>query len=313
MAMTTLPAGDLELRVTRGHGAHKKFSIGRILAWAVLVIFMIVTLFPFYWMIRTAFSTTTSLAANSANLLPADFTFGAVLRVLGLEDPAEAVAQGGSGASMNFGLALRNSLIVSVMITVGQVWFAAMAAYAFSRLRWRGRNAVFFAFITALMIPTIFTTLPNFVLIKEMGLLNNYLGIALPTMLMVPFSVFFLRQFFLGISREIEEAAMIDGAGHWRRFLRVILPMSTAPIVTLSLLTFINAWNDYMWPLLVAPDEKVRTLTVALGIFRSQTPQTGPDWAGLMAAALIAAIPIVVLYLALGKRIINSIGFSGIK
>ena len=302
-----------ELHTARSFGVRRKYSPGHILAWTILVLFMLGTLFPFYWMLRTAFSTTSSLPEYATSLLPADFTLGAIKRVLGLESAAEAQAQGGSGASMAFGLALRNSFIVSTIITVGQVTSCALAAYAFARLHWPGRNFVFFVFITALMIPGLFTTLPNFVLMRDMGLMNTYLAIVLPTLLMAPFSVFFLRQFFLGIPREVEESAMIDGAGHWRRFSRIVVPMSSSPIITLALLTFIGAWNDYMWPLLVANKPAVRTLTVALGVFRSQTPQTGPDWAGLMAAALIAAIPIVVLYLVLGKRIINSIGFSGIK
>jgi multiple sugar transport system permease protein len=306
-------AETTDLHTQRTFGVRRKYSVGRVLGWAVLVVFMLVTLFPLYWMLRTALSTNIALPANSGNMLPADFTFGAIERVLGLESPAEAVAQGGSGASMNFGLALRNSLIVATVTTVGQLVFCSMAAYAFARLHWPGRNAVFFAFLTAMMIPGIFTTLPNFLLIRDMHLMNTYLAIVLPTILMAPFSVFFLRQFFLGISREIEEAAMIDGSGYWGRFTRVVVPMSSSPLITLALLTFIGVWNDYMWPLLVGPDPSVRTLTVALSVFRQQTPQTGPDWAGLMAAALIAAIPIIVLYLILGKRVINSIGFSGIK
>ena len=301
------------LEVAHSYRKQRRVSIGRIFAWAALVLFMIVTLFPFYWMLRTGLSTTSSLPANTHNLLPADFTLGAINRVLGLQSPAEAIAEGGSVMSINFALFLRNSLIVATITTVGQLAFCSMAAYAFARLHWPGRNAVFFAFIMALMIPGLFTTLPNFVLIRNLGLLGNFLGIVLPGLLMVPFSVFFLRQFFLGISREIEEAAMIDGAGHWRRFTRIIMPMSTSPIITLALLTFIGTWNDYMWPLLVGSSPEVRTLTVALGMFRQQTPQTGPDWAGLMAGSLIAAIPIIILYLILGKRIINSIGFSGIK
>jgi multiple sugar transport system permease protein len=313
MSMLHAENTHLVVQTRVGVSRHRRVKVGRIIAWAGLVVFMLVTLFPFYWMLRTAFSTTNALSASPGSLLPVDFTFGAVLRVLGLESPAEALAQGGSGASMDFFGSLRNSLVVSTMVTVVQTTCCALAGFAFARLRWPGRNAVFFAFVTALMIPPIFTTLPNFVMIRDAGLFNTYLGITLPTMLMAPFSIFFLRQFFLGISREVEEAAMIDGAGYLRRFWGVVVPMSSGPITTLALLTFIGTWNDYMWPLLVAPDPAVRTLTVALGVFRSQTPQTGPDWAGLMAAALIAAVPIVVLYLVLGKRIINSIGFSGIK
>ncbi|MCL3859763.1 carbohydrate ABC transporter permease [Actinotalea sp. K2] len=288
-------------------------SLGRTAAWVFMIASLLATLFPFYWMLRTALSNTRSLASNADSFLPADITLGAFERVLGLSTQAEAIAQGGSGASVNFWLYLKNSLIVATTTTVGQVFFCAMAAYAFARLTWPGRDKLFFAFITALMIPPIFTTLPNFVLIKDLGLLNTYLGIVLPGLLMTPFAVFFLRQFFLGIPREIEEAAMIDGAGRFRVFLTIILPMSSAPISTLALLTYITSWNDYFWPLLVGKEESVRVLTVALGIFRSQTPQGSPDWAGLMAATLIAALPILILYLVLGRKIINSIGFSGIK
>lgn len=291
----------------------RRVSMGRMAAWAVLIFFIVISLFPLYWMLRTALSNNRSLFADSGSWLPVDFTWGGFKRVLGLSSVAEAQAEGGSGASLQFWLYLRNSMIVSTSITVGQVFFSAMAAYSFSRLQWRGRNAVFFLFLTALMVPPIFTLLPNFVLVKNLGLLNTFAGIILPFFFMTPFAVFFLRQFFLGISREVEEAAIIDGASHLRIFFRIIMPMSSAPVATLAILTFINAWNEYFWPLLVAQNDNVRVLTVALGVFRSQTPQGSPDWAGLMAAALVSAIPIVVLFMVFGRRVVNSIGFSGIK
>jgi multiple sugar transport system permease protein len=204
-------------------------------------------------------------------------------------------------------------VIVATFITVGQVFFSAMAAYAFSRMRWPGRDKVFALFLAALMIPPIFTMLPNFVFMKQVGLLNTYAGIILPFFFMTPFAIFFLRQFFLGISPEIEEAARIDGAGHFRIFLKVVLPMSTAPVATLAILTYIGAWNEYLWPLLVATDDNRRVITVALGIFKSQTPQGAPDWPGLMAATLLAAVPIIALFCVFGRKVVNNIQFSGIK
>jgi len=202
---------------------------------------------------------------------------------------------------------------MSTLITFGQVFFSAMAAYAFARLQWRHRDKWFALFLGGLMIPAIFTLLPNFVLIKQLGLVDTLLGIALPTMLMTPFAVFFLRQFFLGISTEVEEAALIDGASKVRVFFRLILPMSVAPITTLAILTYITSWNEYFWPLMVSYTDRSRVLTVALGVFRSQSPQSGPDWAGLMAATLVAALPMLILFMVFAKRIVNSIGFSGIK
>ncbi len=291
----------------------RRIRWGRIVAWAILGIVLLITLFPFYWMLRTALSNNNALYLDPGNLLPVDPTLGGFRRVLGLATPEEAAAEGGTTGSINFWLYLRNSVIVSTVITAGQVLFSSMAAYAFARLTWKGRDIVFFIFLTAMMIPPIFVQLPNFILIRDLGLLNTLAGIILPFFFMTPFAIFFMRQFFLGIPREVEEAAMIDGAGHARMFFRVILPMSATPVVTLSLLTYITAWGEYFWPLLVGRGEDSRVLTVALGIFRAQTPQTGPDWAGLMAGTLIAALPVLILFLIFGRRFIDNLGYSGIK
>ena len=311
MATTTAPSRAAVTAAPAAKG--KRINVGRVAAWTAMIILILITLFPFYWMLRTAFSTSKSLFTDPASLLPVDFTTGAFQRVLGLATPAEAQAEGGSGAAVNFWLYLRNSVVFATLTTAGQVFFCALAAYAFARLRWPGRDIVFFLFLTSLMIPPIFTMLPNFILIRNLGLINTMPGLVLPFFLMTPFAIFFLRQFFLGISKEIEEAAKIDGAGHWRIFFQIVLPMSTAPIVTLFILTFINMWNEYFWPLLVGSGENVRVLTVAIGVFRSQTPQGSPDWAGLMAAVLVAALPILILFFAFAKKIVNSIGFSGLK
>ena len=313
MATTTTTPSRAAEATARPKAEGKKINIGRIVAWAVMIILILITLFPFYWMLRTALSTSKSLFSDPASLLPVDFTWGAFKRVLGLSTAAEAQAEGGSGAAVNFWLFLRNSIIYATLTTAGQVFFCALAAYAFARLRWPGRDKVFFLFPTALNSPPIFVALPNFILIKKLGLLNTFPGLILPYFFMTPFAIFFLRQFFLGISREIEEAAKIDGAGHWRIFFRIVLPMSWAPIITLFILTFITQWNEYFWPLLVGSNDKTRVLTVAIGVFRSQTPQGSPDWAGLMAAVLVAALPILILFFAFARKIVNSIGFSGLK
>ena len=291
----------------------KKFSIGRAFAWAFMILVIAASLFPFYWMLRTALSSNNALYAGSDSLLPVQPSWGGFQRVFGLQTGQEALDAGGAGQPINFWRYLFNSIVVSTLVTVGQVFFSAMAAYAFARLEWKHREKWFAFFLGGLMIPAIFTLLPNFVLIKQLGLIDSLLGIALPTMLMTPFAIFFLRQFFLGISKEVEEAALIDGASKVRVFFRLIVPMSVAPLSTLAILTYITSWNDYFWPLMVSYTDSSRVLTVALGVFRSQTPQTGPDWAGLMAATLVAALPMLVLFMVFAKRIVNSIGFSGIK
>ena len=291
----------------------RRISIGRVFAWVVMVILLVITIFPFYWMLRTALSTNGALAANASSLLPAEFSWNGFRRVFGLQPIDEAIADGGSGAQMDFWRYLLNSVIVATVVTVCQVFFSAMAAYAFSRLKWKGRNIVFSVFLLSLMVPVIFTLLPNFLLVKQLGLIDTLFGIMLPSLLIAPFAIFFLRQFFLNVPLEVEEAALVDGASKIRVFFGVVLPMSVAPIATISILTYISAWNDYFWPLMVSYSDESRVLTVALGAFRAQSPSGGPDWAGLMAATLVAALPMIILFACFAKKIVNSIGFSGIK
>ncbi|NUP19290.1 MAG: carbohydrate ABC transporter permease [Streptomyces sp.] len=291
----------------------RRFSPGRAFAWTVMALIVLITLLPFYWILRTALSTNAGLNAGPADPLPVDLSTSGFERALGLQSAQEAVAQGGAGGGLDFWRYLLNSVIVSTLITGCQIFFSAMAAYAFARLRWRGRDKVFALFLAGLMVPTIFTLLPNFVLIKELHLVDSLLGIALPSLFMTPFAVFFLRQFFMNIPHEVEEAALLDGAGKVRIFFRLILPMASTPVITLSVLTYITSWNDYFWPLMVSYSDSSRVLTVALAIFRAQTPATGVDWSGLTAATLIAALPMLVLFACFARRIVSTIGFTGIK
>ncbi|MFN2166986.1 MAG: carbohydrate ABC transporter permease, partial [Anaerolineae bacterium] len=291
----------------------RPFPWGKLLAWGGLVVLLFLTLFPFYWMLRTAFTFPTAVFRDTNSLLLVEPTLINFRRVLGMLDVQTAVELGGTGQSINFFLALRNSIIVSVIIVAGQVTFCAMAAYAFARLQFPLRNQIFAIYIAALMVPAIVMTIPNFVLIRGLGWLNTFAGIVAPTFLMTPFAVFFLRQFFLGINREVEEAALIDGADVPTVFFRVVLPMTVPALTTLAVITFITSWNNYMWPLIVGNKESVRVLTVALGVFRSQTPQGAPDWTGLMAGTTMAIIPTFILFLFAGRKILDSIQFTGFK
>lgn len=285
----------------------------RFFGWTFIALVVFGTLFPFYWMIRTALSNNRAMFSDPLSLTPVDPTLGPIKRVLGLSSTADALSEGGSVGSINFTQYLINSLIVCTLITVFQVMLSSMAAYAFALLKWRGRDTVFAIFLVALLVPGMFTLLPNFLLVRDLGLLDSYLGIALPSMFFSPFVVFFLRQFFLGVNRQFIEAAVIDGAGQWRIFSRIALPIVWPQIITISILQYIFYWNDYLWPLLVGNSENSTLLTVGLGIFRSQTPQGSPDWAGLMAGSVIAAIPVFILILVFGRRIVGSIQSSGVK
>jgi ABC-type glycerol-3-phosphate transport system permease component len=301
------------MAVSRRPARRRRFSPGRGLAWTYIIIILFITIFPFYWILRTALSNNYALLTNPASLGPVGFTFGAFERVLGLATPAQAVAQGGSGASVDIPLYLRNSVIYATSVTACVVFCSSLAAYAFARLRWKGRDLVFSVFLAALLIPGIYTLLPNFVFIRDLGLTNTFPGMILPGALFSAFGIFFLRQFMLGLSSEIEEAAFIDGAGPLRVLFRITLPMTAAPIATLSLLTFINTWNDFFWPLLVSNGPAVEPLTLGLAVFKQSSPEASTDWAGLMAATLITALPMLLLFMAFGRRVVSAIGFTGYR
>jgi multiple sugar transport system permease protein len=286
---------------------------GRLVAWLVLAIFLLLTLFPFYWMVRTALTPAADLFTDSSGLWPQHPTMINFWRVLGLTTQLQARAAGGSGAALNFPRYLMNSVAYSGLIAVVQTFCCAMAAYAFARLRFSGRTLIFGAIVAALMVPPIFTLLPNFTLVKNLGLINSLGGMVAPTILMTPFAVFFLRQFFLSIPRDVEEAAMLDGCGAWGIFFRIVLPMSRGALITIGLTTTVWAWKDFLWPLLVGREEQTRVLTVALGIFLQQSPNTQPDWTGLMAGSTLSVLPVVILLVFLGRRLVQSLNFSGIK
>lgn len=291
----------------------RRLSPGRALAWTALILALVLTLFPFYWMVRTALTPAADLPTDTTALWPHHASLINFARVLGLTSTEQNMAAGGSGATLDFLVSLRNSIIYAGLIAGVQTLLCAMAGYAFARLRFRGRDLLFGVFVMALMVPPIFTLLPNFALVKSLGWIGTFMGLVAPSLLMTPFAVFFLRQFFLSIPAEVEEAAALDGAGRLAQFWRVVLPMSRGPLFTIGLITAVWAWKDYLWPLLVAPDQNTRVLTAALGIFLQQSPNTAPDWTGLMAAAVLTVVPVALLLAVFGRRLVESLNFTGIK
>jgi multiple sugar transport system permease protein len=283
--------------------------------WAILGVFIFITLFPLWWILRTALTAPKLVYFNTDTLLPVQGTMANFLRVTGLMDPETAMKISGSQFSINFLVAFRNTILFAGVITLCQVFFSAMAAYAFARLDFPLRNFTFSLYISALMVPSVVTLIPNFILMKTLGWVGTMPGMWAPFILMTPFAVFFLRQFLLGVNRDLEDAAKIDGAGIFATFVRIILPISQPALVTLGVITFIFYWNEYLWPLVIGGGvAQTRVMTVALGIFRSQNPSQGaPDWSGLMAAAILAIIPALILLIALGRRLLDSIRFTGIK
>lgn len=289
---------------------------GKVALWIFIALLVFVTLFPFYWVVRTALLEPKTVFSNPSDLLPANPTLFNFERVLGLIDPSTLVGQDTTGISagtLNFWTYLRNSFIVSGAITLGQTFFSAMAAYAFARMKFPLRDQIFFLYLTSLMVPGIVLTIPNFVFIRQLGWIGTFQGIIAPFFLMSPFAVFFMRQFFMSLNKDLEEAAVLDGCTVLGVFWRISLPLIQGPLLTLGLLTFVGSWNEYLWPFLVGREEEVRVLTVALNVFKSQTPQGAPDWAGLMAGTVVGIVPTIILFIFFGRRVVDSIQFSGFK
>lgn len=302
------PAVDEQSAAGRSHQpvrSRSTFPWGRVIAWVVVIVLTVLTLFPFYWALRTALSTQRDLLSDPATFLPANFTWSNFRTVLGLEE--------GTARTFDFWNYLKNTVIVSTIVSVSQILFSSMAAFALARLNFPLRDKIFLLFLSALMIPGIVLMIPNFVLIYDLGWINTYQGIVAPKLLMTPFAIFFLRQFFLGINRDLEEAAYLDGAGFWEVYRKIVMPLSQGPLLTLGIIVFVTEWNEYLWPFLVGRGEDVRVLTVALSVFRSQTPAGSPDWTGLMAGTLLAALPIMLIFIFAGRRIATSIQFTGVK
>ncbi|MFC4242956.1 carbohydrate ABC transporter permease [Gryllotalpicola reticulitermitis] len=295
-------------------GASKKPRArpGRIVAWIFLGVILFVSIFPFWWMVKEAL-THNSAIFTDFGLWPKHPTLINFIRILGLATPAQNHAEApGSLQTLNLVPDFIHSVIFTVIVAVCQVVFNSMSAYAFSRLKWRGRNLVFGIFLAGLLMPPIFAILPNFVTVKEFGWINTWPGLLAPYLLMQPFAIFFLRQFFLSIPTEVEEAAELDGLSKWGIYWRVTVPLSIAPISTLLIIQAVGAWNEYLWPLLVGTNGNTTVLTAALGnlVQNSSSSAAAPDWSGFMAAATLTVIPLVVFMALFGKRLVNNLSLS---
>lgn len=307
LAIFNFDLGVVDHAITAPSKTARRVGLGRILAWCLLAALIAVTLIPFWIVVRTALTRPDDLYASTGAWLPPVLTLENFRRALGYVSDDVALAAGGSGSDVNFLKSLLNSMIFSGLVVAGQVVFSAMAAYAFARLRFRGRKLLFALFLVSLMLPNIVLFIPNFILVKELGWLNTYAGMVAPFLLVWAFAIFFLRQTFLSIPRELEEAARLDGASYWTIFWRVVVPVSVPPITAVAILSGVNAWNEFFWPFLVASADDMQVLTVALQAFKSQAPQGAPDWSGLMAAACLAILPSFALLLFFGRFVVQSV------
>ncbi|WP_199037014.1 carbohydrate ABC transporter permease [Glycomyces salinus] len=205
-----------------------------------------------------------------------------------------------------------NSLIVAAAVTIGQLVFSTIAAYAFARLHFPGRDILFWLYIATMMVPQIVTLVPTFIIVRELGLVDTHLGLVLPFVFgfMMPYSVFLVRQYFKTIPESIEQAARIDGAGTLTILWRVVLPMSKPIIGTLAIISFVNTWNNLLWPLVITNSEATRVVT--RGIAQMQG-QFDIQYNLILAASVMALLPLVAVFLLFQRQIVRSIALSGLK
>ena len=205
---------------------------------------------------------------------------------------------------------LGNTLLVTVILTAGQVTFSMMGAYAFARMEFPGRDGLFWMYLATLMVPNVVTMVPLYVLFAHSGLLNTYWAIFLPYVLGVPYAVFLMRQYFMTIPKEVMEAARLDGCSEMRILWRIVVPISRPIIITATLLAFVFGWNNFLWPLIVTNSNSLQVLTVANANFYSNF---GVQWNLVLAGSLVALIPMVILFAVFQKHIVNSISLTGIN
>lgn len=213
--------------------------------------------------------------------------------------------------STPFARYLFNSVVQSSIITLGQVIFSILAAYAFSVLVFPTRNLLFYIVLGSLMIPFELTFIPNYVLVAEQGGANTYWGLTVP-FLASAFGVFMLRQFFLSVPRDLHDAAQIDGAGNWLYLWRIMVPLSKGAIGAFAIFAFLSAWNQYLWPLIITNSDQMRTLQIGIRFFMN-TLERGADWGPVMAGSIIALGPALIVFLVAQKQLVKGIAMTGIK
>lgn len=275
----------------------------------ILLLIGVTMIFPFVWMLATSFKTidpaviakegaSSSIFPSGGNLLLSLFP-----KIWHWENYVEIFRK------VPFGLYFWNSLLVSSLVTVGQLVTSSLAAFAFSRMIFRGRDQIFFAYLGTLMVPASVTIIPTFILFSKIGLVDSLPALILPP-LFGAYGTFMLRQFFMGIPAELEEAAVMDGCGSLRVFWHVILPLAKPALATLGVFTFIGNWQSLFGPLILIHSDENKTVPLGLLNF---VDLNSADWPRLMAASLLSIIPMVVLFLAAQRFFVSGIRSGGVK
>jgi multiple sugar transport system permease protein len=274
----------------------RPIGLRKALVYGALVAVAAVLLLPFAWMVSTSLKGNEAVFAIPPQWIPETLRWANYAEVF---------------ERMPFLLYLRNTAVITAFTIFGTVLTASMVAYAFACLRWPGRDALFLFVVATMMLPLQVIMIPLFVLFKEFGWLNTYKPLIVPAFLGGgAFNIFVLRQFFLGIPRELFEAARMDGASEWRIYWSVALPLARPALVTVALLTFMFAWNDFLGPLIYLSDQSKNTLALGLALF---TGQHQTDWGVLMAASILMMVPAIALFFFFQRYFIQGFTMSGLK
>ncbi|MDK2906259.1 MAG: multiple sugar transport system permease protein [Petrotoga sp.] len=271
----------------------KNLSVKKIILYFFLILGAFISVMPFMWLVTTSLKPPGKIF-SAPLLIPTNFYFKNYIE---------------AWQSVPFARYILNSMIMSSGIVFFQTLFSAMAGYAFARLKFKFRDALFIIFLITMMIPEPVKIIPNFLIIKNLGWYDTYTALIVPRAVSV-FAIFLFRQFFLSIPSSLEEAARIEGAGLFRIFFQIILPISKPVTVTNILFSFLFSWNDFLWPLIVTDSEKMRTIQVGLSYFQGRY---GIRWELLSAATIFAILPSLIVFLMAQKYFIEGISTSGLK
>jgi multiple sugar transport system permease protein len=294
MSTIAAPRGTQAARSTEqgGRGTNPR----RVLLYALLVILTLLFISPLIYMLVTSFKTTAEAAASTPDWIPNNPTTQAYESILNT-----------SGTPVVRWLV--NSLLAATLQTIVILVTASMAGYALARVEFRGKKIIFGIIIATLFIPPVILLIPNYLIVGRLGWLDTIAAVVLPGAAGA-FGVFFLRQFFLGLPKELEEAAFIDGATRWRTFRQIILPLSRPALVTLAMLSFLTNWNDFLWPVYVLFSPENQTLPAGLSTLQNAN---AVRYDLLMAGAVIASAPVLLLYVLAQRYIVEGVGRAGLK
>jgi len=272
----------------------RRRRVGQLLVHLALAIGALAMVFPFAWMVSTSLTADAQLFVTPPRLIP---------------DPVQPENYGRVFDTFPIGRFALNSGIVAVVSTALQLLTSAMGAYAFARIRFPGRDVLFVVYLATLMIPMQVLVVPLFIEMRLIGQVNSYGGLILPGIASA-FGTFLLRQYFLTLPLELEEAALMDGASRWTIFRRIVLPLSGPALATFGIFAFMASWNAFLWPLLVVSDTELMTLPVGLSNLHGRFVT---EWNLVLAGATISVVPIVIVYLAAQRYVVRGIALSGLK